>query len=208
MNNTILKKRLSYFLFFALLPCLSFAQNWKYGNGFKQTPFYKKPGSITIHVNNFMFSGRKVATPPVNLNIAVTPFKNVTLGPVVTYFQFKQSEFEAINATRWINPEISYHEMMAGFRAEYHLNDLLQTMMRRRIPQHIIDVYAAGWGGYSFVWVNHSNAEQDLVTANEKFRGGASIGARSLVLKWLGFSLEGGYSSYGYCSFGLFFVAH
>lgn len=153
-----------------------------------------------------MFSGRKVATPPVNLHFAVTPFKNVTFGPMVTYFQFKQAEFEAVNATRWINPEISYHEMMAGGRAEYHVNDLLQKMMRRRIPQHIVDVYVAGWAGYSFVWVNHEKADEDLVTGNEKFRGGFSFGARSLVLKWLGFSLEGGYSSYGYCSFGLFFV--
>jgi len=208
VNISALKNLFTYIFFLALLPSLSFAQNWKYGNGFKQTPFYKKPGSISIQVNNFMFSGRKVATLPVNLHFAVTPFKNVTLGPMVTYFQFKHSEFEAINATRWINPDIRYHEMMAGFRAEYHLNDLLQTMMRRRIPQHIVDVYVAGWGGYSFVWVNHEKAEQDLVTSNEKFRGGFSFGARSLVLKWLGFSLEGGYSSYGYCSFGIFFIAH
>jgi len=153
-----------------------------------------------------MFSGRKVATPPLNFVASVTAAKNFTLGPVFTYFQFKQSEYEAVNATRWVNPEVRYHEMMIGLRTEYHITTLLEKMINKRIPKHILDIYASGWMGYSFVKSGHAKAKEELITENTTLRGGCGLGARSLVLKFMGFSLEGGYSSYGYCSFGLFFV--
>ncbi len=194
-------------IFAVLFPFLSFGQIWKQTGTFQEIPFYKKPGSISIHLNNYMFSKRKVATPPVNVIAEVTAAKNLTLGPMFTYFQFKRSEFEATNATRWVNPELRYHEFMIGLKAEYHINSVIEKIINKKIPQHIVDTYAAGWGGYSFVKVNSPDAEEEQVSNNEKFRGGLAIGARSLVLKWMGFSLEGGYSSYGYCSFGLFFVA-
>ena len=154
-----------------------------------------------------MFSGRKVATPPINFITEVTIARNVSLGPMVTYFQFRRSEFEAVNATRWVDPELRYHETMIGLKFEYHINSAVEKLIRKRIPQHIVDVYTTGWGGYSFVKSASQLPDDDLISYNEKFRGGLGIGARSLVLKWMGFSLESGYSSYGYVSFGLFFVA-
>lgn len=191
-----------------LLPLCSFAQQsqqWKYGDGFSKSPFYEKPGSITLHFSNHMFSGRKVATPPLNFSPQVTAARNFTLGPVITYFQFKNASFEAVNATRWVNPDIRYHELMAGLRAEYHFTGLMEKIINRKIPHYILDLYAGGWGGYSFVFVSHADADKNLENANERARMGMVLGARSLVLKWMGFSIEGGYSSYGYCSFGLFF---
>ncbi len=193
-------------LFLLLLPFFSFSQVWKKGGDFTQAPFYKRPGSIHLHLSNYMFSGRKTATPPLNFIPQVTIVKNVSAGPMFTYFQFRESEFEAVNSTRWVNPEIRYHEMMIGLKAEYHINWLIEKIIRRPIPR-FVDVYAAGWTGYSFVKPNSEKADEELVAANEKIRGGVGLGTRSLVLKWMGFSLEGGYSSYGYCSFGLFFVA-
>ncbi|HXH18111.1 MAG TPA: hypothetical protein VNJ07_03420 [Chitinophagales bacterium] len=190
-----------------MLPLLSLAQIRKQTNGTDEIPFFKKTGSITLHLNNYMFSGRKVATPPFNLIAEITAAKNFTVGPMFTYFQFRRSEFEAINATRWVNPEIRYHELMAGVKAEYHLNAVIEKIIQRKIPHHFIDTYTAGWMGYSFVKTNAANADEALIAENKGIRGGIGIGARSLVLPWLGFSLEGGCSSYGYCSFGLFFMA-
>jgi len=197
-------KRSAAGLVIFLIPLMSIGQLWK-NTGVAETPFYKRPGSISLHLNNYMFAPRKLATPPMNFIAEVTTARNFTLGPMFTYFQFRRSEYEAINATRWVNPEIRYHEMMIGMKAEYHINAVIEKIIGRKIPQQFIDTYAAGWGGYSFVKANNK-AEQELVTSNSKLRGGLALGARSLVLKWLGFSVEGGYSSYGYASFGLFFV--
>lgn len=207
LSQLIALKRFVTFIVFALLvPCLSFAQMWKPGNGFREFPFYKKSGSITLHLTNYMFSGRKVATPPVNFVAEVTAARNFSLGPMFTYFQFKRSEFEAINATRWVNPEIRYHEMMIGLRAEYHITSLVAKIINKKIPEHVIDIYTSGWMGYSFVKTGYAKADQELVSDNTTLRGGCGLGARSLVLKFMGLSLEGGYSSYGYASFGLFFL--
>lgn len=189
-----------------LIPQIAFAQVWTKGTGFTPEPFYLRPASVSLHLNNYMFAQRKVATPPINFIAEVTAVKNFTAGPMLTYFQFRHSESEAINSTRWINPEIRYHEIMVGTKAEYHINHLLQRLIRRTIPGHIIDTYTAGWAGYSFVKAASALPEKELISRNEKFRGGLAVGARSLVLQWLGFSVEGGYSSYGYASFGLFFV--
>lgn len=199
-------KQVSCWIFIFAFPLCTAGQVWKKGGDFTKEPFYQRPGCVHLHLNNYMFSGRKVATPPLNFTAAVTIAKNLSVGPILTYFQFRRSEFESVNSTRWVNPEIRYHEMMIGLKAEYHINSLFEKIIRWKIPRHFIDTYAAGWGGYSFVKCASYLAEEELITDNEKFRGGIGLGARSLVLKWLGFSLEGGYSSYGYCSFGLFFV--
>jgi len=207
LTSSILKMKFASGFVLLFLPLFSFSQVWKKGGDFNQAPFYKRPGSVHLHLNNYMFSARKTATPPLNFIAQVTIVKNVSAGPMFTYFQFRESEFEAVNSTRWVNPEIRYHKMMVGLKAEYHINALIERIIRRPIPQHFVDVYTGGWIGYSFVKPNSVKAEEELVATNEKIRGGVSLGARSLVLKWMGFSLEGGYSSYGYCSFGLFFVA-
>ena len=197
-------KNLLFILLFA--PMLSWATAGSQDdNSF--IPYYRTQGSISLHLSNYMFSKRKVAMPPLNFSTQFTVVKNLTAGPMLTYFQFRRSEFEAANATRWINSEIRYNEMMGGVKVEYHFYSLVKKIFNRRnIRGNRIDLYTSGWAGYSFVWANDKDADQTLIDDNKTFRGGIGLGARTLVLKWMGFSLEGGYSSYGYASFGLVFV--
>ncbi len=191
---------------FCILPVVSFSQIVQPAGNETNKIYYQTPGSIILQGGNTMFAKRKMGMPPVSLMAQVTVAKNFSVGPLFTYFNFKRSEFEAVNATRWVNPDIRYHEMMAGLRGEYHLNSVIQKIINRTLPENYLDVYVVGWSGYSFVKSGSASAEQKLINDNQKIRGGVMIGARSLVVKWFGFSLEAGYSSYGYCSFGLFFM--
>ena len=172
----------------------------------KLKPYYQRKGTIVLHFSNHMFRNKGGVTMPVSLQIETTVLPNLTLGPIFTYFQFKQTAFEGASATRFIGSGIRYNQYMVGLKSHYHLSDLVEKIINKRIPKRIIDIYLAGWLGYSFVSVSDSKAEAAIVSENEKVRSGIALGARSMVFKWLGLSLEGGYSSYGYASFGLTFV--
>ncbi|GIV33848.1 MAG: hypothetical protein KatS3mg031_1383 [Chitinophagales bacterium] len=193
-------------LLLAVLPLFVFSQSWKQKKVLKPASFYTRPGTIALSVHNTMFSTRKTAMPPVSIMSQVTATRNFTLGPVLTYFNFRQYAYESVQATRWINQDVRYHECMIGLRAEYHIPDLLQRCISRPIPVHYIDVYIFAWSGYSFVRSSHARASAEVIAEHQQVRVGAGLGARSLFLRWMGLSLEGGYGSYGYCSFGFFFI--
>jgi len=174
----------------------------------KKIPYYQRVGSVGLHFSNHMFQKNSAIMPVINFNTDVTVAQNFTLGPVFSFFQFKNGRVEAVNATRWTRSHIRYNQFLAGLKSTYHLNDLIQKMMKKPFPRHIVDVYAFAWGGYSFVFSKHKDADSRLMANNQKIRYGVGVGARTMVLKWFGFMIEGGYSSYGYASFGISFLVN
>lgn len=166
--------------------------------------FYRKPGSMTLNLNNFMFSQHKPTTMPVAMNLQVTPFKNVTVGPMFGYFQFKYNYQESLDRTVWQHTDVKYHQYFVGLRGTYHLLPMIQNFVEKPFAIYYIDLYVSAWGGYSFVGVNYpSRGEQDLIDRQTRFRGGAMLGVRAMIVPRFGFFMEGGYSSYGFASFGM-----
>lgn len=191
-------------LLLILLTCLTaFGQKQ---DPFKFIPYYQIKGKFIIHASNHMFHQDKPVTVPVSFHPEVTVFRNFTVGLLFTYFQFKNNQSEGPNATRWTGSHITYNQFLAGMKSSYHLNPMIEHIFNRALPNEILDIYLSSWVGYSFVHVNNKDADPGLINQNEKVRGGISLGARSMVFSWLGFSLEGGYSSFGYASFGVTFV--
>ena len=198
-------KPYSLLLLFLITCCSAFGQA---KNPFKSIQYYQRTGTFVIHVSNHMFHKDKPVTVPVSFNPEVTIFRNLTLGPLFSYFQFKNASAEGPNATRWTGSHIRYHQFLAGVKSNYHLNPMFERIFERPIPNEIIDIYLSAWTGYSFVMVKDSDADADLVNSNKKIRGGVGLGFRSMIFPFLGVSLEGGYSSFGYASFGLTFVVN
>lgn len=197
--------------FLGLAVCLlsltfSYGQYDKNNLDGKLLPYYKRQGAVVLHFSNLMFRNVGATMPPMNLNPEVTIANNLTLGPVFTFFQFRNHEFEAQNATRFTGSHLKYNQLMVGLKSSYHLNSLAQKLIKKRIPKDIMDVYVSSWLGYSFAILNRQDTDEQVIRDNKKIRGGFGVGVRSMVFEWLGFNLEAGYSSYGYGSFGMTFV--
>ena len=174
----------------------------------KKTPYYQRTGSVGLHFSNHMFQKNGAVMPVINFNTDITVARNFTIGPVLSFYQFKNGSVEAVNSTRWIGADIKYNQFFTGIKSTYHINHIIQKLMQKPFPRHIIDIYAFAWGGYSFVYSKHPEADSKLMADNQKVRYGIGFGARTIVIKWFGFMIEGGYSSYGYASFGISFIVH
>ncbi len=165
--------------------------------------FYRNKGSFTLSVSNIIVSKQRAVSMPVNLQLEATVAKNFTVGPMFTYFMLKNVKQVEANQNQVQDGNLKYHQVMAGLRGSYHLMPLVQKIINKPMLVDYVDVYVTGFAGYSFMFADGKKANWDFMEANQKFRGGAALGVRSMVLPRFGFFLEMGYSSYGYGSFGL-----
>jgi hypothetical protein len=108
----------------------------------------------------------------------------------------------AQSITKYENIDVRYNQYMAGVRADYHLTSALEKLIKKSIGKDYFDLYVGAWTGYSFTSSNHRLANDDVINATQKLRGGALMGVRSMIVPRFGLFLEVGYSSYGMGSFG------
>ena len=165
--------------------------------------FYRNKGSFALHFSNILVSKQRAVSMPVNMHIEATMVKNFTIGPTFTYFMLKNVKQVETNQNQVQDGNLKYHQLMVGLRGSYHLMPLFQKIIKKPMLIDYVDVYVTGFAGYSVIFADGKKANLDFMRANEKFRGGAAMGVRSMVLPRFGFFLEMGYSSYGYGSFGL-----
>jgi hypothetical protein len=90
-----------------------------------------------------------------------------------------------------------------GVKTSYHLLPAVQKIFKKPMLVDYVDPYITVWVGYSLMFSNSSHANPEFIAVNQKIRGGAALGVRSMVLPRFGLFLEMGYSSVGYGSFGL-----
>lgn len=165
--------------------------------------FYRNKGSFTLSASNILINRQNAVSMPLNLQLEATAVKNFTIGPMFTYFMMKNVKQVEPNQNQVQDGNMKYHLLMVGLRGSYHLMPLFQKVINKPMLIDYVDVYATGFVGYSMILANGENVNMDFVKANEKIRGGAALGVRSMVLPRFGFFVEGGYSSFGYCSFGI-----
>lgn len=165
--------------------------------------FYRNKGSFTLNISNIMVSKQRAVSMPVNLQLEATAAKNFTIGPVLTYFMLKNVKQVETNQNQVQDGNMKYHQLMLGLRGSYHLMPLFQKFIKKPMLIDYVDVYVTGFAGYSLMFANGKKSNLDFMESNEKFRGGAALGVRSMVLPRFGFFVEMGYSSYGYGSFGI-----
>ncbi len=169
----------------------------------KPSVFYRNKGSFTISASNIIIGKQRAVSMPVNLQIEATAFKNFTIGPMFTYFMLKNVKQVETNQNQVQDGNMRYHQLMVGLRGSYHLMPLFQKIIRKPMLTDYVDVYVTSFVGYSMMFANGSKANLDFMEANERIRGGAALGVRSMVLPRFGFFVEMGYTSYGYGSFGI-----
>jgi hypothetical protein len=75
-------------------------------------------------------------------------------------------------------------------------------MFNKKLGREYFDLYVGSWAGYSITNSNHNLANEDVVKGTQKFRGGALMGVRSMIVPRFGLFMELGYTSYGIGSFG------
>jgi hypothetical protein len=165
--------------------------------------FYRNPGSFIMSFSNIMVSKQRAVSMPVNLQIEATAFKNFTIGPMVTYFMLKNVKQVEPNQNRIQDGNLKYHQVMVGIRGSYHFMPILQKLIKKPMLTDYVDAYITGHVGYSVLFADGSKANMDFMDANQRIRGGAALGVRSMVLPRFGFFIEMGYTSYGYGSFGI-----
>ncbi len=208
-------KYLALLLALLTLPFVVFAQEYDEEEVTYQTskdkkeefkPFYQRPGSVIINVSNYMALRGRSTTLPVNIHLDITPGRNFTVGPIFTYLQFKSQYQQEIDQIVYTNSGVKYHQYVVGLKGSYHLMPLFERLFNKTLKKQLLDVYISGWGGYSYVRSNAAEAEQEVIQANQDWRGGVSLGARSMILKRFGFFVEAGYSSYAFGTFGLSFL--
>lgn len=200
----------SLILFFVLIiASASYAQRLRMAPAdfnFRQerfVPFYRIPGSIHFNLSNYMIMRVPSVGMPLNYDLQVTVFKNFTGGVLFTHYQFKQVSPEGVNASRFTGSDTKYNQFMLGAKASYHFNKLIEKIVNRHIASDIIDIYLTGWMGYSFARSRDEEHSEELIESNKKIRSGIALGARSMVIRRLGFFIEAGYSSFAYGSFGI-----
>ncbi|MEX0810645.1 MAG: hypothetical protein WD048_00425 [Chitinophagales bacterium] len=168
--------------------------------------YYQKPGSISLHLSNFMFGDVKSVSMPITLNPQITVLKNFTMGPSFTYFKSKYVYQAAHNVQVWENSDETYRSLMPAIRGEYHITPLLDKIINKPIQAMYVDVYLQSWVGYQFVTGEAGTAEKpNYKDEYQDWRGGIGIGVRTMLLPFMGIFLEVGYSRIGYGSFGLSF---
>jgi hypothetical protein len=164
--------------------------------------YYEKPRSVVLHVGNQMFSRMSTSTMPVVVNPEITVIPNLTAGPMFGYFKFINYETVARSVTMYENVDVRYNHFFVGVRANYHVTHLLERLIRKEIGKDYFDLYVGSWAGYSFSSSNHKLANEKVIDATQKVRGGVLMGVRSMVVPRFGLFLEIGYGSYGIGSFG------
>lgn len=165
--------------------------------------FYQTKGKMAFNFNNHLLTKTGTASMPISLGADVTTVKNFTLGPIMSYYQLRNTTATKPNQDKINDGNTKYHMLTVGLRSTYHLMPLIQKMVNKPLLVDYVDVYVHAWGGYSFMFANTSAASLDFMRQNEKIRGGVGLGVRSMVLPRFGFFVEGGYGSLGYGSFGI-----
>jgi hypothetical protein len=164
--------------------------------------FCKKKGGVVLNLGNIMFTRMKTTSMPIVVNPQLTLFPNFTAGPVFSYFKFLNTEQVAKSVTMVENVDIKYNQFFVGFRADYHLTNIIEKMIKKDFGKEYFDLYAGIWGGYSFTSSGHRLANSDVINATQKIRAGIHAGVRSMIVPRFGLFMEVGYSSYGIGSFG------
>lgn len=165
--------------------------------------FYRNKGSMALSLNNHIVSRTGIVSLPVSLVVDATVVPNLTLGPVFTYLQMKNTTKINEQTTQIRDQDMKYHQMIVGLKGSYHIMPLIQSITNKPMLVDYVDVYLTAWAGYSFMFANHQASDVDFMRKEQKVRGGAGLGVRSMVLPRFGFFVEAGYASTGYASFGL-----
>jgi len=165
--------------------------------------YYRQQGAFVINISNYMLNPAGTVSMPVNVGFDATVFKNFTLGMICTYLQMKDIIVVNDHETLITDGNLNYNQLTVGVKASYHLMPVIQKLVNKPLMTDYVDVYVSGWGGYSMMMAGGHEANVEFMEQNEKFRGGAALGVRSMVLPRFGFFVEAGYSSDGYMSFGL-----
>jgi hypothetical protein len=185
-----------------LLATLTQAQGIQMMKENKYQLYTEKPGSVVVHLGNQMFNRMNTTSMPVTFTAEVTALPNLTVGPVFTYFKFVSWEQVAKSVTEYENVDVKYNQYFVGLRANYHLTPFLEEMFNKKLGREYFDLYVGSWAGYSITNSNHNLANEDVVKGTQKFRGGALMGVRSMIVPRFGLFMELGYTSYGIGSFG------
>lgn len=165
--------------------------------------YYRNKGSMALSLNNHIVSRTGIVSLPVSLGLDATVVPNFTMGPMVTYLQMKNTTKISEQTTQIRDQDMKYHQVVVGMKGSYHIMPLIQNMTNKPMLVDYVDVYLTAWAGYSFMFANHAASDVDFMRKEQKVRGGAGLGVRSMVLPRFGFFVEAGYNSTGYASFGL-----
>ena len=165
--------------------------------------YYQQRGTFILNLNNFIINQVGIVTMPVNLGFEATVAPGLTIGPMVSYLEMKNVKELNDHMARIDDHDMNYHLVTPAVRASYHFMPLIQRLSKKKLLTNYVDAYVTGWGGYSIAMASGENVNPSFVKANTTFRGGAAAGVRSMVLPRFGFFIEGGYSSFGYLSFGI-----
>ena len=169
-------------------------------------PYYTEPGRISVHLHENFFLRMRAVSPLLGIQPEITVVKNVTAGPVFTYFKFKRSESQGSSTAVYPEDHVKYYNLTAGGKASLHINSFLMNAFNMRIRNEYTDYYISVWGGYNFIRATSDRAEQEFIDSNKSFRAGASLGLRSMVGKKVAMFLEAGYSSYAYGTVGFSYI--
>lgn len=165
--------------------------------------FYRTKGHVLLNFSDYIVNKRGFVSLPINIQPEVSLGKNITIGPVASYFQFKNTTTVEPAVTRIEDGNIKYHQLVVGVKGSYHFMPILQKASKKPLLVDYVDPYITAWVGYSWVFSHSSYANPLFISANQKLRGGAAIGVRTMVLPRFGFHVEAGFSSIGYGSFGI-----
>jgi hypothetical protein len=164
--------------------------------------YYKKPGSVVLHLGNQMFNRMVSSSMPVVINPEVTVIPNLTAGPMFGYFKFLNNVTISNSVTMFENIDVWYNHFFIGARVNYHITDLVEHISGKEIGKDYFDLYVSSWLGYSFSTSDHQLAKAEVIQATQKLRGGVLVGVRSMIVPRFGLFLEAGYASYGLGAFG------
>ncbi len=172
-------------------------------------PYYLQKGFISLNGGFYYFQRQKTLSLPLFLNPDITVARNITVGPLLTYFKYKhyvQYDENSTGGVKTLYPDdlTTYNHILVAVKGTYHFNDIFTKLLKIEIPKQY-GLYASVFAGYNIVSVK---SDSELWTATKDYedsnmKAGFSVGIRFLHNKKFGGFMEYGVNSYGYGAFGL-----
>jgi len=129
---------------------------------------------------------------------------NLTAGPQITHFKFKDArDFKGqTHVTKFPSNKIKIHQFTVGIRSTYYLNDLITNLLG--IKMNKSEVHVSGFGGMNLLaGVDTARINRDTIPT---IGFGIMVGTGFQYNENLGFFIEGGYSTFGVISFGIKYI--
>jgi hypothetical protein len=174
-------------------------------------PYYQQTWFISLNGGVHFFQSQRTTFPPLFLQPEITVYKNITVGPQVLMYKYKDyvqytTDNSHLTGAKTIYPDdkTTYTHMFYGLKAAYHVNDMITKYLKFRMPKEL-DIYVAGLLGTNSVSVKSDSQFQEATAEaeEERMRGSIMLGAKVIRTNKLGGFVEFGYNDYGYGVFGL-----